>query len=248
MRQTVLKILRWGAYGMALFLVFVLTAYHSFNVFVRSGVTSVPDVVGVPMAEARAVLADAGLNLAESEQGRYDDAVAAGAVAQQRPRAGSLVKRRSEVDVVESLGPQKLEVPDLRGKDIQSARLTLTAAGLQPGRVRRVYASTGLPGTVVDQVPAPGAQVGTDDAVELMICNQNVAETYLMPDLLYRDVEQVQRFFAARGFHIGSVKFEPYEGVPDGTVLRQLPLAGHPLRAHDAIALVAAAPTHEGTL
>jgi beta-lactam-binding protein with PASTA domain len=99
---------------------------------------------------------------------------------------------------------------------------------------------------VVDQVPGAGTLAGTDDAVELAVCQENVAETYLMPDLLYRDVESVQRYFAARGFHIGSVKFEPYEGVPDGTVLRQLPLAGHPLHAHDSIALVAA--SREGRL
>ncbi|MGH9382582.1 MAG: PASTA domain-containing protein [Thermoanaerobaculia bacterium] len=243
-----LKVLGWAAYGLVLFLVFGLTAYHSFNAFVRSGVTSVPEVTGVPVAEARAILADAGLGISEGEQGRYDDAVASGAIVVQRPRAGSLVKRRSQVDVVVSLGPRKLEVPDLRGKDVQSARLTLVAAGLKPGRVRQVFASTGRPGTVVDQLPPPTVRVGADAAVDLMVCNENVAETYLMPDLLYRDVEKVQQFFAARGFHIGSVKFEPYEGVPDGTVLRQLPLAGHPLHAHDAIALVAAAPARAGTL
>jgi hypothetical protein len=38
------------------------------------------------------------------------------------------------------------------------------------------------------------------------------------------------------------VKYEPYEGIEAGVVLRQYPLAGHPLRRHDVISLVVAAP------
>ena len=55
----------------------------------------------------------------------------------------------------------------------------------------------------------------------------------------------VRGFFELRGFRLGGVKFEPYEGVAAGTVLRQFPLAGHPLTRRDAISLVvvAAEPT-----
>ena len=40
---------------------------------------------------------------------------------------------------------------------------------------------------------------------------------------------------------MGTVKFEPYEGILDGTILRQTPLPGHPLRRRDVISLVVAA-------
>jgi beta-lactam-binding protein with PASTA domain len=66
-----------------------------------------------------------------------------------------------------------------------------------------------------------------------------------MPDLVYRDYEQVRRFFEARGFKLGSVKFEPYENVPAGVVLRQFPLPGHPLARRDVISLVVASDSVE---
>ena len=48
-------------------------------------------------------------------------------------------------------------------------------------------------------------------------------------------------FLESRGFRLGNVKVEPYEGVPGGIVLRQFPLPGHPLRGHDAVSLVVSA-------
>ena len=51
-----------------------------------------------------------------------------------------------------------------------------------------------------------------------------------------------RRRFEAAGFRFGAVTFEPYEGISEGTILRQGPLPGHPLRRSDALSLVVAAP------
>ena len=59
-----------------------------------------------------------------------------------------------------------------------------------------------------------------------------------MPDLVYRDYDLVRLFFERRGFQLGGVKPEIYEGVPPGVILRQYPLAGHPLTRSDVISLV----------
>jgi hypothetical protein len=63
-----------------------------------------------------------------------------------------------------------------------------------------------------------------------------------MPDLVYRHYEEVRRFFDLRGLRLGSVRFEPYEGVASGVILRQFPLPGHPLSGRDAVSLVVASP------
>lgn len=228
-------------YALILLLVFTIVAYDSFNLFVRRGVTSVPDILGQNESQARATLVDAGLALEASPQGQYDAVVPAGHVLKQSPSAGSLVKHRAPVRVVLSRGPQQIPVPDVRGKAMQASQVTLTAAGLRVGRLAWIYSNSGRPGTVVDQYPAAGATASGTDGVDLFLCQQNVAETYLMPDLLYRNADSVGRFFELHGFRIGSVKFETYEGAPDGTILRQLPLAGYPLHAQDVISLVVAA-------
>jgi beta-lactam-binding protein with PASTA domain len=62
-----------------------------------------------------------------------------------------------------------------------------------------------------------------------------------MPDLVYREYEAVRRFFERQSFRLGSVKFESYEGIEAGVVLRQFPLPGHPIRRRDVISLVVTA-------
>ncbi len=241
MASKAVRALGWLAYSGVLTIAFGVAAYLSFSFFVRSGVTQVPDLIGRPVGEVDALLADRGLaRRAGGEAERYDDAVPAGGIAHQEPKAGSLVKRGSAVEVVVSLGPQLVEVPDLSGRVLASAQVTLSANGLTVGRTASVFSAGGSPGTVVEQSPAPGTRVGSDTAVDLYLALEDVAAVYLMPDLVYREYEPVRRFFEGRGFRLGNVKFEPYENIPAGTVLRQYPLPGHPLARRDVISLVVA--------
>jgi len=240
-RSKLLRTLGLAAYGCGVLALFGLSAYLAFSLFVRSGVTRTPDVGGLAPAEAAALLTEQGLRLAEVEAaGRYSEAVPAGKIVEQRPRAGSLVKRGSHVEAVLSLGPQRLTVPDLSGQAVPSAQVALAAAGLSLGDTVRIYSAHTEPGTVVEQQPQAGAQVAKATPVDLLVAQGASTEVYLMPDLVYRHYEEVRRFFEQRGFRLGSVRFEPYEGAAEGVILRQFPLAGHPLSRGDAISLVVA--------
>lgn len=232
---------------MLLFVLFSLAAYLSFSQFVRRGVTPVPDVVGLPREQAEAVLADSGLDLeVDPEAERYDDTVPAEAVLRQKPAARSLAKRGGTVRVGLSLGPEVVEVPDLAGMDLAGARVTLSAVGLEMGHVSAVYGLAGPSGTVVEQDPPAGSVVGYAADVDLYFGEQSHAEAFLMPDLIYRDHDLVRHFFERRGFQLGGVKPEAYEGVPEGVILRQYPLAGHPLTRNDVISLVVSIPAEDG--
>lgn len=248
------KVLHWlgraflvAAYSGLVVTLAVLASYLTFTRFVRSGSIPVPDVVGMERVEAQTLLEEAGLR--ERHRGsedRYDEAIPAGHVLQQEPDAGTLVKRNGAVAVILSRGRRLVAVPDLRGRDLQAAVTELAAAGLQPGRRGSVYWSGAEPGTVVLQEPAAGLEADRSSEVHLLVSSSDPAAKYVMPDLVARRAESVRSFFEARGFRIGSVKYEPYEGVEEGVVLRHTPQAGHPLRRRDAITLVvstAASPT-----
>ncbi|MEM7048707.1 MAG: PASTA domain-containing protein [Acidobacteriota bacterium] len=243
-----LRILGRLAYVGALAGVFLLAAYLSFNAFVRSGATAAPDLAGLPRQTAIDLLADHGLSARVLEESaRFDGAIAAGHVVEQQPRARTLVKRGSTVQLVLSLGPQKTQVPSLRGQSLQSAQVALANSGLALGRTLRVYEPTLEPGTVVEQAPATGEVVPPGATVDALLSLGGSAERYIMPDLVYRDYETVRRFFENRKFRLGSVKFETYEGARDGAILRQFPLAGHPLTRREAISLVVATPPAAAT-
>ncbi len=226
-----------------LVVVFALVSSFAFSQFVRRGVASTPELFGLSEEDAEGLLADQGLRLAWSDEGeRFDEQVPAGHVLIQRPRAGTLVKRGVEVTVIMSRGPQRIEVPTVVGSALQAAQVTLAAAGLTVGRAITVFSEQGTPGIVVAQEPIGGSRAERDAAVDLFLTMENRSETYLMPDLVNHNYEDVRRYFERRGFRLGRVSYETYDGVAPGTVLRQYPVAGHPLHRGDVIALGVVTP------
>jgi beta-lactam-binding protein with PASTA domain len=93
---------------------------------------------------------------------------------------------------------------------------------------------------VIEQDPDPNASVAPATGVDLLLAMAAPGERYVMPDLVSRDYEQVRPYFERLGFKLGNVKFERYEGVAAGVILRQFPLPGHAVSRDDAISLVVA--------
>jgi serine/threonine-protein kinase len=236
------------AYAALLFVVFGLAAYTSFSVFVRSGATTVPSVLGMSSADAANALADQGLLLRSKEgaaAGRYDDQVPAGRVARQNPDPRTFVKKGSPVTVLLSLGPRRVTVPDLKGKTLPGAQSAISGTGLALGRILGALAPNHeAPGSVLEQDPDANAAVAPATGVDLLLAMAAPNERYVMPDLVYRNYDQVRPYFEGLGFKFGNVKFERYEGVAAGVILRQFPLPGHPLSREDAVSVVVA--TAEG--
>ncbi|HEX2252955.1 MAG TPA: PASTA domain-containing protein [Thermoanaerobaculia bacterium] len=244
LRKT-LRALVFLVYAGFLAVVFVVAAYTSFSLFVRSGATPVPEITGLQRDEARGLVADSGLELEIQESGRYSEQVPAGRILSQEPDAREVVKRGSTVQATLSLGPQRLEVPALVGKSQQSAQVTLAAASLAIGRTLRVFGRGADPGTVVAQHPGAGELVSPSGQVDLLLAKAGGTRRFVMPDLVYRDYDEVRRFFQRAEVRLGRVTFEIYPGARAGTILRQFPLAGHPLAADEAVALTVAAEQQE---
>ena len=243
----VLLAIRRLTYLFLMLVLFGVAGYLSFNLFVRRGVTTVPEVLGLSEAESSAILADQGLvPRLKSDSARYDEEVPVGHVVLQSPGPASLVKRGSSVQLSLSLGQQLVVVPELRGSALQAVQVTLSSGGLVVGQIASLYSIGAESGTVVQQRPRGGTRVGVGETVDLFLSKEDRGATYLMPDLTYRNFLVVRRFFERRGFRLGTVKFDPYEGVAAGVVLRQYPLPGHPLRRRDIISLVVA--SSEGRL
>ncbi|HEY3571683.1 MAG TPA: PASTA domain-containing protein, partial [Thermoanaerobaculia bacterium] len=117
----------------------------------------------------------------------------------------------------------------------------LSGTGLALGRILGALAlHHEAPSSVIEQDPDPKASVPPATGVDLLLAMAVPVERYVMPDLVYRNYDQVRPYFEARGFKLGNVKFERYEGVAAGVILRQFPLPGHPVSREDAISLVVA--------
>jgi len=129
---------------------------------------SVPNVVGMPRADAETAIEGAGYSIGEvteqaSEQPRGD-------VLATSPRGGERLAQPGTVSLVVSAGASAITVPDVVGRSIEDARLMLEQAGLVLGDVSRdTDDAPGGIGIVVSQTPAANSQALAGSRVSLRV-------------------------------------------------------------------------------
>jgi beta-lactam-binding protein with PASTA domain len=206
----------------------------------------VPNLAGLTITEAGQATSSRGLSL-NVENRFYSNNVAPGHVLAQSPASGVTVRREWTVRVTESLGPQKVSVPDLIGQTERPASILLRRLALDTGTVAQLPAPSD-PGIVLAQTPTPNASGIDRPRVSLLLSapEDPDADAYVMPSLTGLTLAGAAARAAAAGLHIASVEDinlpapttaatpaataptppSPPE-MPSGTVVDQSPLAGY---------------------
>lgn len=129
---------------------------------------SAPDVTGLSKDDAEAQLSKVGLRLGLVTQEFSDKPI--GTVLRQNPPAGEKIDKGKSVDLVISKGKEtkKVNVPNVIGSSLDSARVSLARAGLTLGSISKRESSE-AEGTVLDQSPMAGEEAGQQTAVNLVI-------------------------------------------------------------------------------
>src|ERR1700690_3871596 len=142
---------------MLLVAVGLLSAILTMQFAIHGAEVQVPSLADMTVADARSQTAGLGLNLAVDNR-YYSSDVAAGHILTQSPPAGTVVRREWRVRVAESLGPQKVEVPDTVGREERVAALELRRVGLEVGVIAQLPWSGAAEGMVLAQDPPAHAQ------------------------------------------------------------------------------------------
>lgn len=139
----------------------------------QAGVAAqVPDVMGQPLADARASLVAAGFEVPEPTLQAPTDGTADGKVLAMEPNAGAQATAGSVVrlTVAKVAG---VPVPKVTGLYLRKAKEALQQAGLKPGKIRRVEHAERGGGYVLKQDPAEGASVPSGSDVALVVVAPN---------------------------------------------------------------------------
>ena len=195
---------------------------------------SVPALSGKSEAEAAEILA--ANNLALRVFGRRYSQVPAGRIVEQIPPAGSKLKSSRSVKVLVSAGSQIYAVPNLVGSSLRAAKLTLEQRNYALGYTSMVRTASGDPLSVQQQDPQPGTQ-GTEPTVNVLVSSGRIEDSFVMPDVVGKRLEQVARSIRAEGFQLGKVTYRRAQGVDTGVVIQQQPQAGHRMLKSDSIVL-----------
>ena len=239
-KSLIIRFFRMASVVMLLVAVALLSAITTMHFAIHGAEVKIPALKGMTIAEARSQAAGMGLNL-DVDNRYYSADVAAGHILTQSPSPGSVVRREWHVRVAESLGPQKVDVPDTVGTDARVAALRLRRAGLEVGVSAKLPWSDAQDGTVLAQDPPAHSQGIAQPSVNILVAAPDNAlpDGYIMPDLTGIPVVAAQAMLNKVGLKadtpsyadvsvpsVGAATGQPKPAIPPGVVIDQKPMAG----------------------
>ncbi|HEY5055366.1 MAG TPA: PASTA domain-containing protein [Acidobacteriaceae bacterium] len=210
--------------ALAMLAVALIAMFITMRVAIHGREALVPSLTGLSIADAEQAAAGMGLRLAV--ENRFYSAVPAGHVLAQDPPPGSRVRRDWAVRVTESLGAQRVSVPDLTGGSERVANVSIRRLGLEPGAVARI-AVPGDAGVVIAQSPAPNSAGADSPRVSLLVSDSAnpQPQAYVMPQFIGLTYAVAANRAAAAGLHLEVV--QPAPG-PNSMPPNATPPAGPP--------------------
>jgi hypothetical protein len=196
---------------------------------------SVPSVVGFTLEEATKSIEGLGLTVGDISQIPSDQPN--GIVLEQNPISGTQLVEGSRIDLIVAAEPLPI-VPDVEMMKEQEAINTLLAAGLRPGKIKKIN-SPEPAGEVLAQHPKAGATVEPGAEINLTISNGKTG----VPDVLGMTQAEAEANLMNAGFKFVVQEVEAQDRV--GLVVGMNPQAGVKAKAGTTVTITvvkAAAP------
>ena len=151
--------LRFAILALTLVLVALGSALTAMRFAIHGQEVEVPALVGLSPVDAGRLVSGLGLQL-EVERQYYSPQIAEGRIMSQLPLPGAKVRRGWQVRVAQSLGPQRVAIPDVTKQSERAAEWNIRRRGLDLASAAEMQ----LPGIPADQVlaqsPPPNASQG----------------------------------------------------------------------------------------
>lgn len=222
--------------ALVLVTVAMISALTAMRLAIHGRQVRVPSVVGMTSTQARKAAFAAGL-LLDREGGFYSHDVPEGHVLSQVPAAGTLVRRGWHLRIAESLGQQRVAVPDLLHQSQRAAEINITRRGLDVGTVAVAHIPDQPPDQVVAQSPSPNAQGVASPKINLLVTAPAEPAAFIMPSFTGRPFAEASKAIQDGQLRVAVINNVPAPGLPAGTVLKQSPGAGQKVTPGTAVTL-----------
>ena len=179
----------------------------------------VPSLSGLTPDQARGLLEPRGLLLILDEE-RPDERATPGTLIDQRPLAGSRLRRGEDVHAAVA---KAVRMPKLVGLTADAARDALDGLKLKPGAVTDVSSATVPKGQVLAQNPVPGAEGRPDGTVDLQVSSGPAAAA--VPSVIGKSKSTATDLLQKAGFAVGTLHVGSNDDYDTGIVIRQQPAA-----------------------
>ncbi|MET9627531.1 Stk1 family PASTA domain-containing Ser/Thr kinase [Lentzea sp. NPDC006480] len=161
------------------------------------GEAAVPDLKGKTAQEAQAIVDKEGFKLAQSSESvEVDDTKLQGKVAAQNPESGLKLKKGGTINITLGKAPDKQNVPNVVGSNVDDARQTLQGSGFKVN-VEQVDSAKDE-GQVISQSPSGNTKAAKDTTVTIRVSKGNQIE---MPDLTGLSQKEAENKLKALGWN-----------------------------------------------
>ncbi len=197
-----------------------------------------PNVIRLTQDAARDSLADEGLEFKVSGAA-FSESVPEGRVVSTDPDPGDNVLGGGVVEAVVSKGPERHDVPDLKGMSESEAIEAITDNALTVG-TDRSWSESVPEGDVISFSPKAGTELKRDDVVQLVVSKG--PRPIKISDYVGDPADQAESELKQAGFKVRRVE-KYHDDIAEGEVMRQRPGQGTGY-AGDRITLVVSLGPH----
>jgi len=230
---------------MTVALISALTAMH---LAIHGREVAIPKLVGMSPVEAERAGAASGL-LVVVERQFYSPDIPEGKIMTQLPPPGTKVRRGWSIRVAQSLGPQRVTIPDVTGGSERIAELNIRRRGLSLGSVAHVNLPDAPLDQVISQSPPPNASGVSAPKINLLVSDGAEPPTYVMPNLTGQPLGSAMLALQDAGVKAGKISVlrpslpgEPQsapvavsEPSPASMIVTQTPAPGQKITAGSAV-------------
>ncbi len=189
--------------ALVLLVVALVSALTAMRFAIHGREVAVPSVAGKTPAEGRSIAEQSGLQIAVERQ-YYSANVPEGKILSQLPPAGTQVRRGWQIRVAESLGPQRVEIPNVLGQSERAAEINIRRRGLDVGAVAALQMQGAPADQVLSQSPPPNASGISAPKISLLVTEASPPQAFVMPNFIGHPLGSVTLALQDAGMHLAA--------------------------------------------
>ena len=164
----------------------------------------IPKLIGNTLLEAERAVAASGLGVVVERQ-YYSPDVPEGKIISQVPPPGTKVRRGWTIRVAQSLGPQRVTIPDVTGESERVAELNIRRRGLNLGSSAQINWPELSPDQVVSQNPPANASGVLVPKISLLVSDTPRPAEFVMPNFVGSPLGSATVALEEAGIKLGKV-------------------------------------------
>ncbi len=189
--------------------------------YVESPEVKLPDLVGKHKQEALNILEQLGLNPVIKGT-RYDDSFPKDHVMFQNPSGNTNVKIGRNVYLFISGGEPLVKMPDITGKTLRDAKITIERLGLNISAVEKIRSE--YPADIVVEQEFPeGTNLSKGDSITIKISVGPKVGMIRVPNLLGKPLKRGKRILRNNSLRLGKINYQLSPNLLPNTIVDQYP-------------------------